>query len=77
MLSPTSTMMLHQLPPGAPHPLYDDDPKYADLRTQFVLDYLLLDRIDVHDPRMTQPQGLTVTNLAGRDLTFKTDAEGV
>lgn len=62
------------VPQDGGHPLYH--PKYADLRTEFLKDYLLQDAVNPEDPKMSEPQGLTVNNLNGKQVTFKKDAEG-
>lgn len=76
VLSPDYLKLVTLVPNDAPHPLYDDSPQNSELREQFLLDYLVQDPVSAQDPRLTQPQGLTVSNMGGRDLTFKMDSEG-
>ncbi|XP_069986258.1 uncharacterized protein [Penaeus vannamei] len=46
------------------------------LRTEFLLDYLVQDPINVQDPEISSPEGISVTNLAGKKLTFAADPQG-
>lgn len=76
ILSPSYQAMLNLVPQDGSHPLYNDSPENVALRREFVIDYLVQDPVSAQDLRLTQPQGLTVTNLGGRELTFLADAEG-
>ncbi|XP_069986257.1 uncharacterized protein [Penaeus vannamei] len=64
------------VPQDAPHPLYDDAPKNVALRNEFLLDYLVRDPINVQDPNISSQGGISVTNLAGHQLSFAADSEG-
>ncbi|KAK8733853.1 hypothetical protein OTU49_006211 [Cherax quadricarinatus] len=77
LLSPDFFTLVNLVPQDAPHPLYDNSDENVALRTQFLRDYLVLDPLNVQDPRLTQPEGLSVTNLGGKTLVFKADAEGL
>lgn len=68
--------MLNLVAHDAFHPLYHDGDHHESLRSLFLLDYLLPIPISALDPRISRPGGLTVTNLAGRQLTFRRDGEG-
>lgn len=74
LLSPNSMLMVNLVPMDAPHPLYSDD--YKDLRTEFLLDYMIQESVSPEDPRMTQPEGLSVNNLNGKSITFKKNPQG-
>ncbi|XP_045625557.2 titin homolog isoform X2 [Procambarus clarkii] len=76
LLSPDFFTMMNLVPQDVAHPLYDDSDENVALRTEFLLDYLVQDPLDTHDPRTTAPEGITVTNLAGKKLTFKAHADG-
>ncbi|XP_047483842.1 uncharacterized protein LOC125035460 isoform X2 [Penaeus chinensis] len=76
ILSPDFVVMVNLVPQDAPHPLYDSAPENVALRLELLLDYLILERVSAQDPRMTQPEGLTVTNLAGKEVTFRVNSEG-
>lgn len=67
--------MMNLVPQDAAHPLYSN--KYTDLRTEFLLDYMLEDAVSPDDPKMAEADGLTVTNLFGKSITFRKDAEGM
>lgn len=67
---------MNLVPQDAPHPLYDDAPENVLLRTEFLLDYLVQDPINVQDPEISSPEGISVTNLAGKKLTFAADPQG-
>lgn len=77
ILTPDYITMVNLVPQDAPHPLYGDAPETAALRREFLLDYLVLEPLDFQDPRMTQPEGLVVTNLGGKELAFSMDANGL
>lgn len=77
VLSPNFLSVANMVPQDAPHPLYQDAPENVALRDEILLDYLVQDPISSTDIRNSQPDGLTVTNLAGHRLTFAvTDAGG-
>lgn len=76
VLSPDFLTWVNVVPQDVAHPLYVNSPENVALRTQFLLDYLVQDAVSAQDPRLTQPQGLTVTNLGGRDLTFLAHDDG-
>ncbi|XP_042890298.1 uncharacterized protein LOC122265196 isoform X2 [Penaeus japonicus] len=76
ILSPDFLVMMNLVPQDAPHPLYDDALENVALRLELLLDYLVLERVSAQDPRMTQPEGLTVTNFAGKEVTFRVNSEG-
>ncbi|ROT67369.1 hypothetical protein C7M84_014548 [Penaeus vannamei] len=76
LLSPDFLEVASLVPQDAPHPLYDDAPRNSALRSELLLDYLVLEPVSVQDPRIASPEGLTVTNLGGKPLTFKADVEG-
>ncbi|XP_047500524.1 uncharacterized protein LOC125046692 [Penaeus chinensis] len=72
ILAPSPFLMMNLVPQDAIHPLYKD----ADLRTEFLLDYMLEAAVSPDDPKMAEEEGLTVPNLFGKSITFKKDAEG-
>ncbi|XP_042881273.1 uncharacterized protein LOC122258959 isoform X4 [Penaeus japonicus] len=74
ILAPDPFRMMNLVPQDAAHPLYSN--KYTDLRTEFLLDYMLEDAVSPDDPKMAEADGLTVTNLFGKSITFRKDAEG-
>lgn len=71
----TSSMM-NMVPMDAPHPLYDDAPDSNALRTQFLNDGFLGDRVDSSDARMKSKDGLVVKNFNGNNIVFKKNADG-
>ncbi|XP_068246058.1 uncharacterized protein [Palaemon carinicauda] len=74
ILSPEFFLVINLVPQDAPHPLYSD--KYASLRTEFLLDYMIQEPVLPDDARMTAPEGLVVTNLNGKQIKFQKDGEG-
>ncbi|XP_063591584.1 uncharacterized protein LOC134768747 [Penaeus indicus] len=76
LISPDYFIVMNLVPQDAPHPLYDDAPENVALRTEFLLDYLVQDPINVQDPEISSPEGISVTNLAGKKLTFAADPQG-
>ncbi|XP_069166597.1 uncharacterized protein [Procambarus clarkii] len=73
VLSPASGEMRNLVPMDAPHPLYSNE--YRDLRTEFLLDYMVSEAVSPDNAEMLQPEGLSVSNLNGNQLTFKKDAK--
>ncbi|XP_066951614.1 uncharacterized protein [Macrobrachium rosenbergii] len=76
VISPINDKMQNMVPEDSPHPLYDDSPESVALRTEFLLDYLALDRISPNDTRISEHDGLKVLNLNQRELWFSTDVDG-
>ncbi|XP_042216510.1 uncharacterized protein LOC121862348 isoform X3 [Homarus americanus] len=74
ILSPEAGKMVNLAPMDGPHPLYADE--YTDLRTEFLLDHMIAEAVSPDDARMSRPEGLTVNNLNGKQLTLKKDASG-
>lgn len=74
ILAPSPFLMMNLVPQDAAHPLYSN--KYADLRTEFLLDYMLEADVSPDDPKMAEEEGLTVPNLFGKSITFRKDADG-
>ncbi|XP_045613367.1 uncharacterized protein [Procambarus clarkii] len=73
VLSPASGVLINLVPMDAPHPLYSND--YVDLRTEFLRDYMVSEAVSPDNAEMLQPEGLSVSNLNGNQLTFKKDAK--
>ncbi|XP_045613363.1 uncharacterized protein [Procambarus clarkii] len=65
--------MRNLVPSDGPNPLYSND--YVDLRTEFLRDYMVSEAVSPDNAEMLQPEGLSVSNLNGNQLTFKKDAE--
>ncbi|XP_064082892.1 uncharacterized protein LOC135198850 [Macrobrachium nipponense] len=76
VISPINDKMQNMVPEDSPHPLYDDSPESVALRTEFLLDYLALDRVSPNDTRISEPEGLKVSNLNQRELLFSNDVDG-
>ncbi|XP_064121169.1 uncharacterized protein LOC135225723 isoform X2 [Macrobrachium nipponense] len=74
ILTPNDMAMIGLVPVDGPHPLYDDDEESVRLRKEFLLDHMALEVVNEDDPRMEDPEGLTVMNMNGKSLNFhKTD----
>ncbi|XP_045613368.1 uncharacterized protein [Procambarus clarkii] len=73
VLSPASSMLMNLVPMGAAHPLYSNE--YRDLRTEFLRDYMVSEAVSPDNAEMLQPEGLSVSNFNGNQLTFKKDAK--
>ncbi|XP_068207352.1 uncharacterized protein [Palaemon carinicauda] len=76
VLSPINDKMQNMVPENSQHPLYDESPESVALRTEFLLDYLALDRVVPNDTRIAEPEGLRVLNLNQRELVFSNDEDG-
>jgi len=68
--------MLNMVPMDAPHPLYDDAKESNQLRTNFLNDGFLQDRVEPSDARMKSKDGLVVKNFNGNNIVFKKNADG-
>ncbi|XP_069166679.1 uncharacterized protein [Procambarus clarkii] len=73
VLSPGSLTLMNLVPMDGPHPLYSNE--HVDLRTEFLLDYMVSEAVSPDNAEMLQPKGLSVSNLNGNQLTFKKDGE--
>ena len=76
LLSPEFFLMVNLVPQDAPRPLYHDSAANQELLRLFLNDHMLTESVMFDDPRMAQPEGLSLTNLAGRELVFQTHQDG-
>ena len=73
-MSPDYVEVTNWVPQDTAHPLYV--PEHADLLREILFDYMIQEEVKPDDPRMSQPNGLQVTNLNGKTLNFTRDASG-
>ncbi|XP_066976371.1 golgin subfamily A member 6-like protein 22 isoform X2 [Macrobrachium rosenbergii] len=76
ILTPNDVAMIGLVPMDGPHPLYDDDEESTQLRKEFLLDHMALEVVNEDDPRMEDPEGLTVMNMNGKSLNFHKTHDG-
>ncbi|XP_050735134.1 uncharacterized protein LOC127007807 [Eriocheir sinensis] len=74
-LAPSYGEVVNWVPQGSAHPLYVAE--YQPLLREILRDYMVAEKVLPDDQRMTQPNGLTVTNLNGKSVTFKKTATGI
>ncbi|XP_050735133.1 uncharacterized protein LOC127007806 [Eriocheir sinensis] len=74
-LAPNYVEVINWVPQDSAHPLYVAD--YQPLLREILRDYMVAAEVLPDDQRMTQPNGLTVTNLNGKKVTFKNTATGI
>ncbi|KAG0711958.1 hypothetical protein GWK47_019434 [Chionoecetes opilio] len=74
-VAPNFGEVTNWVPQDSAHPLYSS--RYADLLREILLDYMTEEEVKPDDPRLSQPNGLEVTNLNGKPLTFTRDAAGI
>ncbi|KAG7156458.1 hypothetical protein Hamer_G020770, partial [Homarus americanus] len=76
ILSPDYLEVMNLVPEDVPNPLFDDSKDSVALVKEFLLDYLVLDPVIDQDSRLARAQGLTLINMAGKELTFRADQDG-
>ncbi|KAK3881267.1 hypothetical protein Pcinc_014287 [Petrolisthes cinctipes] len=77
VLSPHYFAVRNLIPHDLRHPLYSQDsPLFAFLRSEIVKDYLVSEAVFPSDAVMSSKEGLTVTNMAGHNMTFRKDEQG-
>ncbi|KAK7077248.1 hypothetical protein SK128_015404 [Halocaridina rubra] len=76
ILSPSQEMVSALIPTDGPNPLYDRSSENANLRSEILLDYIILEKVSPEDLRLSQGNGLIVPTLNGRKVTFFKDLKG-
>ncbi|KAK4301914.1 hypothetical protein Pmani_025965, partial [Petrolisthes manimaculis] len=77
VLSPHYFAVRNLIPHDLRHPLYSSDSAlFTSLRSEIVKDYLVSEAVFPDDVLMSSKEGLTLTNMAGHNITFRKDEQG-
>lgn len=75
VVAPSDFQMLNIVPQDVANPLFDytGNQTLADLRREFLLDHILLDPVNLSDPKLDTKEGLRMMTFSGKDLIFRFD----
>ena len=65
-MAPSEFAFMNLIPQDVAHPLYLRDEEHSTLRTEFIMDHLILDPVDPNDPQIDTPEGLSVETFSGK-----------